>query len=86
MHNLDAMRSESPTDITAQSLHLIETEQVKWTLERLRGWIDECERVLAKLDELQTEQAVQSLRSLMSPELARKRELLAEQQSRWKGD
>lgn len=66
------MHSEWPTDITAQSMRLIETEQVEWTVERLRGWIDECERVLAQLDELQTEQAVQSLRSLMSSELARK--------------
>ena len=55
MHNLNVMHSESPTDITVRSAHLIETEQVEWTLERLRGWIDECERMLAKLGERQTE-------------------------------
>ena len=86
MHNLNVMHSESPTDITVRSAHLIETEQVEWTLERLRGWIDECERLLAKLPEVQTEQSLPSLRSLMLSELAQKRELLAEHQARRKDD
>ena len=83
---MDAMQSESPTDIPAQLMHLIETVQVEWTLERLRGWIDECERLLAKLPEVQTEQSLPSLRSLMLSELAQKRELLAEHQARRKDD
>ena len=34
-------------DDTAEPVHLIETDSVGWTPERLRDWIDECERLHA---------------------------------------
>ena len=68
-------------DNTAKPVHLIETDPVEWTPEQLRDWIGECERLLAKLDKLAVEQALQSLRSRIAAELERKRGMLGEQQT-----
>ena len=66
---------------TAKPVHLIETDPVQWTLERLGAWIDECERLLAKIDKLPVDQALQSLRSRIGAELERKRGMLGERQT-----
>ena len=60
-------------DNTTKSVHLIETDPVDWTPERLRDWIDECERLLVKIDELPAHQVLQSPRALLTAELERKR-------------
>ena len=64
-------------DDTAEPVHLIETDPVEWTPERLRDGIDDCERLLAKLDERPADLA---LRSLLAAELERKRGMLGAQQ------
>ena len=68
-------------DNTAKPVHLIETDPVEWTPERLRDWIDECERVLAKLDQRPADLALQSIRSLLAADLERKRGMLGEHQT-----
>ena len=66
---------------TTKSEYLIETDPVEWTPKRLRDWIVDCERLLAKLDKRPTGQALQSIRSLLAAELERKHGMLGEQQT-----
>ena len=74
-------RIKSAMDNPAKPVHLIETDPVEWTPEQLRDWIDECKRLLTKIDQLSVEQALQSLRSRIAAELERKRGMLGEQQT-----